>query len=65
METKTSEEWYNEGYATFNNKSLIILDPDGWDRQNYQYSWYEEKITLKEFEKRLSFSTIISKEKND
>ena len=36
----------------------IILDPDGWDRSNYQYSWYEEKITRKEFEDRLILSTI-------
>jgi len=19
----------------------LILDPDGWDRSNWQYSWYE------------------------
>ena len=35
----------------------IVYDPDGWDRQNYQYSWFEEKITRREFEMRLCIST--------
>lgn len=50
---KTSEEW--QKLCT-----IIILDPDGWDRTNYQYSWYEELIIKKEFEKRLCTSTIYS-----
>ena len=48
---KTSEEWQKEC-------TVIILDPDGWDRQNYQHSWYEEKITQSEFEKRMVSSTV-------
>lgn len=36
---------------------IIVLDPDGWDRKNYNYSWNIEKITRKEFENRLLFST--------
>ena len=54
-EKKTSKEWedqYKEKYR------LHILDPDGWDRTNIQYSFYEEKITLDEFLDRLSNSTI-------
>ena len=47
---KTSEEWQKKCTAT-------VLDPDGWDRTNYQYSWHEEKITQQEFEKRLVSST--------
>lgn len=50
-ELKTSEEW-NEIHKRF------IMDPDGWDRSNWQYSWYEEKITELEFKKRLARSTI-------
>ena len=50
-ELKTSAEWV-KGY------NVHILDPDGWDRKNYNYSFNEEKITRKEFEKRLIFSTI-------
>lgn len=49
---KTSEEWLEE-------KKIIILDPDGWDRKNYQYSFNEEKITEKEFNKRVMYSTIM------
>ncbi len=38
-----------------------VLDPDGWDRQNYQYSWYEERITYEEYFNRISKSTVIGK----
>lgn len=48
---KTSEDWQKEC-------TVIILDPDGWDRKNYQYSWHEEKITREEFEKRMVSSTV-------
>jgi len=51
-ELKTSEEWQNQ----FPNPT--VLDPDGWNRKNYQYSWFEEKITLAEYESRLSRSTV-------
>jgi hypothetical protein len=51
-EIKTSEEWSKELL-----KGSVILDPDGWDRQNYQFSWFEEKITAKEFLLRASSST--------
>ena len=49
-EVKTSNEW-QELCRT------IVFDPDGWDRQNYQYSWHEEQITRLEFEHRLCDST--------
>lgn len=50
MEKKTSEEWQKLCKVT-------ILDPDGWDRKNYQYSWHEELITQQEFEQRIITST--------
>lgn len=34
-----------------------VLDPDGWDRSNFEKSW-AEPITLSEFQKRLNESTI-------
>ena len=34
-----------------------ILDPDGWDRENFQYSFYEEYITEGEFMERADRST--------
>lgn len=51
---KTSAEWINY----FNYE---ILNPDGWDRKNFDYSWNKEKITMTEFKKRLSFSTVRQK----
>ncbi len=36
----------------------LVLDPDGWDRLNFQYSWFEEQIMAQEFEQRLMSSTI-------
>lgn len=53
---KTSADWDLES-------EYIILDPDGWDRQNYQYSWYEEKITKEEFDRRLFESTVGGRKK--
>ena len=52
---KTSEEWLKE------YEGLRILDPDGWDRSNYQYSFFEEKITKQEFDRRVAYSTVIVK----
>ena len=52
---KTSKEWYEEIPDIYN---LIIIDADGWDRKNYDYSFNEEKITKDEFMMRLSNSTI-------
>lgn len=50
---KTSEEWQ----SIFPDPK--VLDPDGWDRKNYDYSWKEEKITLEEYETRRSLSTCV------
>ena len=48
---KTSEEWQTLC-------RVEVLGPDGWDRRNFQFSWYEELITREEFEKRLEPSTV-------
>jgi len=55
MELKTSKEWFD---SVKDEMKLQILDPDGWDRSNFNYSFYEEKINSVEFFKRLSISTI-------
>ena len=52
---KTSQEWYDELRKTEN---ITIMDPDGWDRTNYQYSFTEELITKEKFNERLSRSTV-------
>jgi|AntRauTorckE6833_2_1112554.scaffolds.fasta_scaffold05261_10 hypothetical protein len=36
-----------------------IMDPDGWDRSNYHYSWNEERITWETFKYRATQSTSI------
>lgn len=59
-ELKTSEDWQKQ----FPNPK--VLDPDGWNRTNFQYSWFEEKISYEEYRKRLFMSSvkeIIHKEK--
>jgi len=52
QEVKTSEEWQKQLPYT------KVLDPDGWYRNNFQYSWFEEKITLAEYTTRLCRSTV-------
>lgn len=54
----TSQEWYTILYP---NKEVRIMDPDGWDRSNFQYSWYEELITEVEFRRRTMLSTCSGK----
>ncbi len=57
MELKTSEQWANK------HRSLtgeIVMDPDGWDRKNYDYSWHIEEISYEEFINRLRNSTTVT-----
>lgn len=51
---KTSEQWQAELDQTY-----IVIDPDGWDRSNFQFSFFEEMISEQEFMKRLVNSTLI------
>lgn len=50
---KTSEEWCEEKDLEL---GVDILDPDGWDRQNFVESW-AERITEDEFTIRMMMST--------
>lgn len=52
---KTSQEWQTQ------YPDMIVYDPDGWDRKNYQYSWHEELITLEEYNSRVMRSTCMGK----
>ncbi len=56
-ELLTSDEWEQRIQRKY--PKFAILDPDGWDRspENYQFSFYEEKIDSAEFFKRLVIST--------
>ena len=53
---KISEKWHKKYKKRY---KMMILDPDGWDRNNFDYSWFEEKITWKEFIKRSLISSQI------
>ena len=57
MTLKTSEQW-----AAIHRESTgqIVMDPDGWDRKNYEYSWHKEEISHEEFMKRLESSTTVT-----
>lgn len=48
---KTSENWFKM------YPKIKILDPDGWNRVDYDYSWYKELITKETYLSRLSRST--------
>lgn len=54
MDLKTSEDWQK-----LDTSGVNVLDPDGWDRTNYQFSYYEELITEEEYYKRKIGSTCI------
>lgn len=54
-EKKTSAEWINDPIY----KDVAVLDPDGWDRTNFKYSWNIELITESEFITRLFKSTLM------
>ena len=51
----TSREW-QEIYP-----DVRIVNPDGWDRSNFEYSWNEELISLEEYENRVRESSIVKK----
>lgn len=51
-ELLSSDEWL----ARLNIDRKSILDPDGWDRSNFEASW-AEKITRDEFVNRVLKST--------
>jgi hypothetical protein len=53
-ERKSSELWLDEKRKEL--PGFQILDPDGWDRSNFEVSW-KEAITKEEFERRCSLST--------
>ena len=54
---KTSKEWY--AIHREDKGNVIIMDPDSWDRTNYEYSFNEELITQMEFTIRLGMSTVL------
>ena len=52
---KTSEDWQKQ------YPKIIILDPDGWNRdERFKFEWYEEQITLDQYRRKMSGSTVQS-----
>jgi hypothetical protein len=54
---KTSQKWLAEIQERF--PKVNVLDPDGWDRKNYEYSFNQELISKEEFKKRFYMSTVM------
>jgi len=54
-EIKTSDEWEKSDLPEM--KGTKVLDPDGWDRQNFDFSYYQELITKEEYLHRVGYST--------
>ena len=52
---KTSEEWFDE---LFPDKKIEITDPKGWNKTDFSYSWYHERITKEEFSMRILLSEV-------
>jgi hypothetical protein len=50
----SAENWLKEPAY----EGIVVYDPDGWDRSNFDVSW-AEKITEEEFNKRLATSTCL------
>lgn len=51
-----SDEVLKSSYEWSKIKNVRVLDADGWDRQNFVFSW-AELISEAEFDRRLSSST--------
>jgi len=49
----SAEEWLETEHFA----GVLILDPDGWDRKNFDKSW-SELINRDEMERRMCMSTV-------
>lgn len=57
---QTSDKWYGQLLLS---KNIKILSPEGWDRDNFDFSWHKEEITKEEFVERTLLS-ITTNDKN-
>lgn len=55
-ELKTSEQWFKE---LSEPKGISLVDTAGWDDLNFDYSWFQEKITKEEYLEKLMYSTVV------
>jgi len=54
MIKKTPDEWLKDSRFA----GITVLDPDGWDRSDFEKSWAEE-ITEGEMNRRVIMSTCL------
>lgn len=54
MIKKTPDEWLKDSRFA----GITVLDPDGWDRSDFEKSWAEE-ITEGEMNRRIIMSTCL------
>ena len=64
---KTTREWLDEIQTKIHLEIDVNTQPCGWDLNNFNHSFHNEKITLDEFKDRLLNSIIECniKEMND
>jgi hypothetical protein len=48
---KTSVQWLSES-------NYEIIEANGWDKEHYDYSFYFDKISKEEFERRIKKSIV-------
>ena len=53
---KVSDKWHKKYIKEY---KMRIYDPDRWNRNVFDFSWYKEKITFKEFCNRALQSSLI------
>lgn len=56
--TSTTQPVYQNSSAWSEKLRVRVLDPDGWDRANFEQSW-AEMISEEEFRARLQRSTTM------
>lgn len=56
QERKTAQEWYEELHES---RGMIIYDADGFDRQNWIYSWTQEPLTKMEYYNKISMCSLM------
>jgi len=58
-EAKSSNDWWHD-HELF--QTHRILHPNGWNEDDLHYSFYEEEITVDEFNYRLEISTLVPRD---
>jgi chorismate mutase len=53
---RSSKSWTEKLNAEF--PGVVVLDPDGWDRKNYDHSFNIQEISWKTFLERVMRSTV-------